>query len=518
MPVVTINGHEYTVPDGSSLLNAVRWAGANVPTLCYREGYEHVTSCMVCVVAERTSDTMLPACSAPAEDGMVIETDAEDVRDARRTALELLLSTHAGDCEAPCRRACPAGMNIPRMIRQLRKQQWNEALATVLEHIALPGVLGWICPAPCERACRRGRYDEPVAICLLKRFSALADVKAVAARPGPPLKNAAPVGVVGAGPAGLSAAYYLARRGLECTVYDRCSHPGGNLQQAVQAGDLPQVVLDRDVERIRTAGVELRMNCTVGVDIRWEDILARCSALVLACGKIGSSIVPDLPGGIEVEDDKVAADAKTLRTANPRVFAGGNLVRPRNQMAVRAAADGRRLALGIAQLVRGEEVSGPRRGFDSRLRDLSVFDALAASGLSVESAQRAALEAESAEAAVRESERCLHCDCRKSTACKLRDYADEYNASQRHFAGEEPPRADRMRCAAGVVYEPGKCIKCGICVRVTEAAEEELGLTFIGRGFDLQVAVPFDESLEKGLKRAAHACVDACPTGALAFE
>ena len=121
------------------------------------------------------------------------------------------------------------------------------------------------------------------------------------------------------------------------------------------------------------------------------------------------------------------------------------------------------------------------------------------------------------EEARREAARCLHCDCRKAEACRLRDACEEYGAVQSRYAGDRKP-FEQQRDHPDVLYEPGKCIDCGICVRITSEAQEELGLTFVGRGFDVRVAVPFDRSLADGLKAVAHECVRACPTGALALR
>ncbi|MDZ7371301.1 MAG: 2Fe-2S iron-sulfur cluster-binding protein, partial [candidate division KSB1 bacterium] len=173
---LTINGRMVSVPPGTSVFTAAEAAGFAIPALCRLEGFPPNTSCMVCMVEERTSGKLLPSCSAPAENGMVIETDNERVRDFRRSALELLLSEHVGDCTAPCQRSCPAQMNIPLMIRQIQNRDWRAAIATVKAEIALPAVLGRICPAPCENACTRRIKDGAVSICLLKRIVADLDL------------------------------------------------------------------------------------------------------------------------------------------------------------------------------------------------------------------------------------------------------------------------------------------------------------------------------------------------------
>ena len=125
---MTINGKNVECGHGATILDAVRSIGIEVPTMCHIAGYPHFTSCMICVVKEATSGRLLPSCSAPAAAGMIIETDSDEVRHARRRALDLLLSEHVGDCEAPCQLTCPAHMNIPLMIRQIAAGKMREAI------------------------------------------------------------------------------------------------------------------------------------------------------------------------------------------------------------------------------------------------------------------------------------------------------------------------------------------------------------------------------------------------------
>ena len=147
---VIIDNREVEVADGATVLDAARKLGIEIPTMCFLKGQKPLTSCMVCVVKVAGSEKLIPACGAIAEDGMRIETDNEEVRQARRAALELLLSEHVGDCVGPCQVTCPAQMDIPLMIGQIAAGRLGEAIATVKRDIALPAVLGRICPAPCE--------------------------------------------------------------------------------------------------------------------------------------------------------------------------------------------------------------------------------------------------------------------------------------------------------------------------------------------------------------------------------
>jgi NADH dehydrogenase/NADH:ubiquinone oxidoreductase subunit G len=116
-----------------------------------------------------------------------------------------------------------------------------------------------------------------------------------------------------------------------------------------------------------------------------------------------------------------------------------------------------------------------------------------------------------------EAARCLHCDCRAVEDCRLRHYAQRYGAEPGHYRTERR-RFEQQLQPGGVVFEPGKCILCGICVKLTEQAREPLGLTFVGRGFEVRVGAPFHRPLEEGLQRVAAECVAACPTGALAWK
>ena len=109
---LTIDGRPVAAPVGASLVAAARLAGIEIPTLCHREGCEPETSCLVCVVRVDGSPRLVPACATTVAEGMTVESETDEIRAARRMALELLLGDHAGDCVAPCQMACPAGMDL----------------------------------------------------------------------------------------------------------------------------------------------------------------------------------------------------------------------------------------------------------------------------------------------------------------------------------------------------------------------------------------------------------------------
>jgi predicted molibdopterin-dependent oxidoreductase YjgC len=227
-----IDHSEIEVAEGTTVLEAARQQGINIPSMCYMKGYGNHTSCMVCMVKDNKNGSLIPSCSLKATDGMDISASDPDVLVSRRQALELLMSDHVGDCEAPCSLACPAGMDIPLMNRLIGEGRFTDALNVVKKEIALPFVLGYICPAPCEKACRRKQVDDAVSVCLLKRFSAATGtdnraVEATAKSNKDKSKAAKKVAIIGSGPAGLAAAYYLQIYGHSCTVYDKSADPGG---------------------------------------------------------------------------------------------------------------------------------------------------------------------------------------------------------------------------------------------------------------------------------------------------
>ncbi|MFC1557950.1 2Fe-2S iron-sulfur cluster-binding protein [candidate division KSB1 bacterium] len=517
---LTINNRQLSTTDDSTILDAAKKLGINIPTLCHLNGFKPNTSCMICVVHELKTDSLIPACSMPVEEGMQIQTENERVKEVRKDTLDLLLSEHVGDCEAPCQRACPAKMNIPLMIRQIKEENFENAIITIKKDIALPAVLGRICPAPCESVCNRKYYDNSVSICLLKRFVADIDLaKKTQYCPSRKPSSGKKVAVIGAGPTGLSAAYYIAQFGHDCSVFDRNEKPGGLLRYAVPDEKLPRSVLDEEIDQILKLGVELRLEQTIGKKFNLSELNDEYSAVVLAVGKIDPVIFKN--SGIELSPQGVVINRKTYETTVPGIFAGGNTV-SEGKMAIRAVAHGKYIADSVNQFVNGWTITGHPQRFNSILGKLQ--DGETEEFIKEAEAFNRVMPAESLKSgysvneAVKESKRCFHCDCRKLESCKLRQYSGEYGANQRRFkSGQRKPFQKNVQHDL-IIFEPGKCIKCNLCIEITKKAGEKLGFTFINRGFDVQLTVPFNESLKIGLQKVAKESVETCPTAALAWR
>ena len=177
---------------------------------------------------------------------------------------------------APCTNACPSHLDIPSYVEKIRLGQYKEALDVVRNDCPMPGTIGRVCVRPCEMNCRRTKLDEPIAIKALKRF--VADYELTRSPEASPQQMSSqgqdkgPVAIVGAGPAGLSCAYYLAQRGYACSIYESLPEPGGMAAVGIPDYRLPRHILRREVEFIQKLGVSITYNTSIGQDITINDL------------------------------------------------------------------------------------------------------------------------------------------------------------------------------------------------------------------------------------------------------
>jgi NADPH-dependent glutamate synthase beta subunit-like oxidoreductase len=528
---ITIDGSVLPMSAEDTVLHVARRAGLDIPTLCYLEQCGPLNTCQVCLV--KVNGKLVPSCGTRAEPGMVVESETEEVHAARRAALELLFSDHVGDCLSPCHRLCPLHLNIPQMIRQIEGQRLADALQTVRQALPLAGVLGHLCHHPCEQGCRRGHWDDPAAIRDMERYvtdwdrgraasaepaGARGELSATAAgvpRPGGKPSTGQAVAVIGGGPAGLTAAWHLARQGHAVTVVDRNPSLGGSLR-SVPETQLPKAVLQAELVLLEQWGIQLKPNTQLGNGLTLDGLRRGFNAILLAVGSLTVAEAARL--GVAATATGLKANPNTGQTAFSDVFATGAAVKPVKQL-IRAMAEGRATAECIDRFLRGQEPRRPEKPFSSvlgRLTPGELKQFLKEENQVHRVAPCDACAGFDRSEATAEAARCLHCDCRSSGQCALQHWANVYSANANRFRAERRP-FEQQRQPGGILFEPGKCIVCGICVKLCEQAQEELGLTFVGRGFDVRVAAPFQQPIEAGLRRVAAECVKHCPTGALVF-
>lgn len=341
---ITIDNNNILIPSGTTILQAAAQLEIRIPTMCFNDAVSNHASCMVCVVKNNNTNEFIPSCATKVTEGMNISTTDSDVIEARKDALELLLSDHRGDCEAPCQRACPADKNIPLLNRIIAKNELENS-SSLLSTYSLSCVN---CTAPCEKVCRRKQVDRSLSI-----------------------------------------------REVLILLEDRMQLKSSESNQQPKTKE------------------KNKFNSTYGrlTDQDFEGMLADAEN----CEKTEINTLPF-----------------------------------------------------------------------------------------------------SLQSAVDEAKRCMHCDCRKNSSCKLKVYSNEYNASQSKYRLGNNKKVCKIVQQNVLVYEPEKCIKCGLCVAVLKQNKNLVGLAFIGRGFDIHIDIPFSKSLEDAINKGAARCIEVCPTGALA--
>ncbi len=346
---IRIDNIEVETEKDQTILEAAGKVGIKIPTLCHKEGIEHYSSCMVCMVRDKVKNNYIPSCSALVEDGMDVDASGEYVTNIRKKALLLLLSEHRAECEAQCRIVCPRGYNIPLMNRLLIAGKHKDAAELVRAEMN-GGELSCItCKAFCENACRRKKIDTPVSIRNIRIF--------------------------------------ISR----------------NLPNESEIGK-SQYYSEGDVRK--------RFSSRIGVldDAEQKEWLKECRQKI------------------------------------------------------------------------------------TRNREITDFATASA-----------------------EAESCMHCDCRAADDCKLRNLSEEFGLKDPKGKFINAPISKKISHKTGLIFENAKCIKCGLCVRVSGDTKEEPSLCFINRGFISIISEPLTEEFVNIPESITEKIVNICPTGALSY-
>jgi len=342
---VTLDGKEVSVKNGQTILEACTQNGIHIPTLCHDDKLRPLGLCRICMV-EVQGHGLVTSCDTKVWPEMVIDTYNDKIRLFRKRILELLLSEHYGDCVAPCQIACPAGVDIQGYLTLIRRGAYKEAAELIKETLPLPAVIGRICPHSCEEACRRSLVDQPISICSLKRFVADHELSEERFVPAIKPKSGFKIAIIGSGPAGLSAAYYLIQMGHEVTIFEALPKPGGMLRYGIPDYRLPKDILDQEITAITEPGVIIKTNQALGKDFTINSLLEDgFHAIFVAIGAHQSQKVSiegeDLEGVLLGTDflRSVASGQQTELGKRVVVIGGGNTAVDAARTALRLDAE-----------------------------------------------------------------------------------------------------------------------------------------------------------------------------------
>jgi NADPH-dependent glutamate synthase beta subunit-like oxidoreductase/formate hydrogenlyase subunit 6/NADH:ubiquinone oxidoreductase subunit I/ferredoxin len=317
---IEVDGRVVEGLEGQTILEVCRDNGVEIPTLCYEPKLPGFGACRMCVVEVEGEATPPISCSRAAEAGMVVRTQTEEVRRLRRTNLELIFSDHNAYCLPPCQNKCPSHIDIPGFLKANAEGEFRESARIFKRTIPFPSILGRVCPAPCEEHCRRDEVDEAIAIRDSHRYAGDQVLRQMLDDDiDPPLpfelqpRTGRRVAVIGSGPAGMSAAYYLLIAGHDVTVLERDPAPGGMLRYGIPQYRLPKVeVLEAEYESVTRLGGRIVCDQELGRDFTIDDLQNQgYDAVVVAIGCYDTNKL-----GIPGEDAAECLDGlEYLRTA-----------------------------------------------------------------------------------------------------------------------------------------------------------------------------------------------------------
>ncbi len=343
---VILNGNKITTEAGITILELAKRNGIHIPTLCHDEELNPYGSCWVCAVEVRGRRGFVTSCGTTISNGMEIETDTVEVKNARKMALELLISNHYADCVAPCQVACPDHVDIQAYVSLIANGQYHEAVKVIKDTLPMPLSIGRVCPAFCEKECRRQIVEDPIAIRQLKRYAAdedLGDVWSYVPEKLP--EKGKRIAIIGAGPSGLTCGYYLSNNGYDVTIYESSPAAGGWLRYGIPEYRLPKAILDKEIDLMCTNGMKIEYNQELGRDVNMKQLSKDFDAVYLAIGAQKAVPMPvagsDLQGcylGVDFLKDHAMGKTPEIgkRIA---IVGGGNTAIDCARTAIRLGAD-----------------------------------------------------------------------------------------------------------------------------------------------------------------------------------
>ncbi len=342
---ITIDNTTCKAREGSTIIDAARENGIDIPTLGYDPRVSPPTNVEISMVEvlNKGKPHIISATSTVIADGMIITTRSPALESFRKIYLQALLRNHYGDCVAPCVSRCPAHIDIQKYLYHVANGNFVEALRVIKESNPFPSVCGRVCPHPCETECRRNAVDSAVNINGVKRFIGDFDsYQAVEFTPRLLPDTGKRAVVIGAGPAGLTCAYFLKCLGHRVTVFEKQEAAGGMLRWGIPRYRLPEDILDREIRAILNLDIDIQYRKELGKDFTIQSLKRDgYDAIFLGIGAQKSSRMA-IPGedtpGVMTGLDLLARCARNETPDlgdNVVVFGGGNTAMDAARSAIR---------------------------------------------------------------------------------------------------------------------------------------------------------------------------------------
>jgi formate dehydrogenase major subunit len=347
---IILNGKIVNGIQGETVLELAQRHGIEIPTLCHDPRIDPYSSCYVCVVEIEGYRGLPSSCSTIIVEGMKITTENDRVQQARKTALDLLVSNHYADCAAPCKQTCPAGVDVQGYISYIEKGMYHEAVALIKETNPLPAVCGRVCVRPCEVACRRNLLDEgaPVGIDYLKRFASDIDLESPDKwKPAIKPSTGKKVAVIGAGPGGVSCGFFMQKGGHQVDIFEAAPKPGGWLRYGIPEYRLPNDILQKEVDNITELGVKIFYNKKLGENVSFKELKKKYDAVILTIGSQKGTLIgcegddaENVFSGIDfLKEMEMSGKSYDFKGKKVAVIGGGNTAMDCCRTSMRCGAD-----------------------------------------------------------------------------------------------------------------------------------------------------------------------------------
>ncbi|TFH33953.1 MAG: hypothetical protein E4G95_08955 [Bacteroidia bacterium] len=438
---------------------------------------------------------------------MDIDASGSQTVKLRKESLGMLLSEHRAECEAPCRLVCPLGLNIPLLNRYISEGKPGDAGEMAFREMGLPSTACRLCPGYCENACRRKMIDHNIAISSLVHFSSTAMQAGKSLRQNATGKS---VAIAGGGASGLITAFNLLLDGHSVDIFEKEPYAGGSLIEEIGKKGLHQDIAKVEIERLLETGIKIRFGINVDNEFINNSLVDNYDAVIIANSHTGLiSEVAENGKFIRFE-----GDTRTLRGRH--LFLTGSAAKA-DQPIIRRMSQAKLTAASVSRFLLTGEISGAKKRFNSTIGKIGDEEKSEWLRECPEKITRVVEPVNAKESAV-EAENCLHCDCRASSECSLRELCDsmEVKNPSAKFTGH--PISKKIDYQNRVIFEHAKCIKCGLCVRITDYKTNDPSLCFTGRGFMTMISEPLSYGFEEITGKNIDKAIYICPTGALTWK